>query len=134
MSVIHAPAAPSSSRKHADRESTRKRNGRSGSPSGRTVDCGSGPIAKKATTASANPTAAPAGNNARPTNARLRGRTRPKAPIAIHAPTAARTSVSDDALIDALWLSSPQGRSVVGWNDAGFPPEPALEWGSRGRE
>ena len=67
-------SAPSSSRKNADSESRRRWNGRSGRPSGSIVACGGAPIARNATTASARPTAAPAGNSTRLTNAKLRGR------------------------------------------------------------
>ena len=69
-------------------------NGRSGSPSGSTVEAGSVPMAKSATTASARPTAALAGNSMWLMNGRLRGRTSPTAPIAIQAAIPARTRSS----------------------------------------
>ena len=56
---------PGAARKNADRGSSRRWNGRSGSPSGRTRVCGGAPIAVSATAASAIPTAALAGNRYR---------------------------------------------------------------------
>ena len=52
------------------------------------------PMAMSATTASAMPTSAPAGNSTRPTKRRSCGRTRPSAPIASHATMAATTRAS----------------------------------------
>ena len=48
------------------------------------------------------PIAAPAGKSVRPTRIRLRGRTRPRTPIASHVPAAARTRSRGDALIGEL--------------------------------
>ena len=58
-----AATAPSRTRKNAASASSRKWNGKSGSPSGSTATCGGCAIAASATAASASPSAAPAGKS-----------------------------------------------------------------------
>src|SRR5436190_2604229 len=95
---IAAPAEPSSTRKNAESASTRTWNGRSGRPSGSVAASCGAPIARNATTASATPTAAPAGNSTRLTMRSRRSAAMPSAPIASHATMAARISVEAEGV------------------------------------
>ncbi len=106
---IPVPAKPSNNRKNPDSASSRMWNGRSGSPSGRTITSGAWPVARKIPARNATPrhTRAPIGKSTRATYRMLWGRNQPSSPKIIQIatsirmnrrPLAARLAVSSEII------------------------------------